>query len=104
MPFRVLALLLLAAALLWSGLGTFETSGASAVPSTESRLALDLDDLPAPAQSDPTTETPGLLQAAPEAGLPALALDRGRSFQLNRNRAPFLAGLLRPPCDAGTTA
>ena len=120
MPTRV-HWLLLALVLLWSGLGTFEPLRPVAPSPVEQTVANDSgggpaalhdasgddhhpDVLPLQALGDATAETPGLLPARLEARIPALAMGRSPAFTLNVTSAPFLAGLLRPPCDASLTA
>lgn len=116
MPRRVIALLL-AVVLIWSGLSTFEAPSAFAQPSTDQQHVIahaggpaglndgsvedhHLDDLPSQAQSDPSTETPGLL-AAPLASLaPSLVMATPHAFVSAVAGPPYLAGPLRPPCSA----
>ena len=114
MPRRVIALLL-AAILFWSGLSTFEAPGALAQPSPDQQYAIahaggpaaandgsvedhHLDDLPSQAQSDPSTETPGLLAAPLAAIVPSLVMTTPHAFVSAVAGPPFLAGPLRPPC------
>jgi hypothetical protein len=120
MAFRVIAVLL-AVVLLWSGLNTFETEGtpaqatqehlAAASPSDaplpaapEGTAAHHLDELPAQAWGDPSTETPALLptRLAPRSALMALAVPRALASA--GVATPFLAGPLRPPCRAALAA
>lgn len=116
MPHRVIALFL-AFVLLWSGLSTIEAPRAFAKPLPEhqhgvahggGQAAADdgsvehhhLDDLPSQAQTDPPTETPGLLPAPLKPAPHSLAPGRPRAFVSASAGSPFLAGLLRPPCSA----
>lgn len=120
MPTRVTTLFL-AFVLLWSGLSTIEAPRALASPSPEQQHAIahagglaaahegsvehhHLDDLPSQAQSDPPTETPGLLPAPLNPGAQAVSMGRPRTFVSNEAGSPFLAGPLRPPCGAALTA
>jgi len=116
---RVIACFL-AIILLWSGLATIEAPrGFVQAPPAQDHAIADaceptaghggsvehhhLDDLPSQAQSDPPTETPGLLSAPLKHGVPPLAIVRPLAFVSATPGAPFLAGPLRPPCDAATT-
>jgi hypothetical protein len=116
MPLRVIALVL-AVVLLWSGLGAIEVPRLLAQPSPEQQHAIvhaggqvaehegsvehhHLDDQPSQAQSDPSSETPGLLPAIPTPRAPSVVMARPRTFASAVARPPFLAGPLRPPCGA----
>jgi uncharacterized iron-regulated membrane protein len=112
---RVIALLV-AVALLWSGLSTLELMRPVAQPSAGQwqhasaepggRAAGQdgsvehhhLDDLPSQPQNDPPSESPGLLPAVPEHRGQALAMSKPLATLRAGARSPFLAGPLRPPC------
>jgi hypothetical protein len=116
MPSRALALLA-AVLLLWSCLGTIEAPVASwgsasdpghavgqaegpAVALHEGTVAHHhLDDLPSQSQADPPADHPGPLPAVPERAARALATSRPQGPTAASMPAPWLAGLLRPPCD-----
>lgn len=114
MPRRVIALLL-AVVFFWSGLSTFEAPSALAQSSTDQQhtvahaggpAALNdgsvadhhLDDLPSQAQSDPSTDTPGLLWAPVASVAPASRMATPRAAVTTAAGSPCLAGPLRPPC------
>lgn len=114
MPFRVIAFLL-SVVLFWSGLSTFEAPSAFAQPSPDQQHDVahaggpaaanagsvedhHLDDLPSQAQSDPSTETPGLLAAPLAATAPSLVMVTPHAFVSTAAGSPYLAGPLRPPC------
>jgi hypothetical protein len=116
MPLRVIALVL-SVVLLWSGLSTIEAPLVFAQPSPEQQHALvhaggqvaahegsvehhHLDDLPSQAQSDPVSETAGLLPAHLTPSAPSVVMAQPRAFASAEAGPPFLAGPLRPPCCA----
>ncbi|WP_144290151.1 hypothetical protein [Ideonella sp. A 288] len=116
MPTRVFALLL-AVVLLWSGLSTIEAARGLAPSSPQQSHAVaaagepdaapagsvehhPLDGLPAQAQSDSPTETPGLLPAPLMPSTHAAAMGRPSAFVSAETGSPVLAGPLRPPCCA----
>jgi hypothetical protein len=116
---RVLAFLL-AVVLLWSGLSTIEAPQAFALPSPEQGLAVahagdqsaaqegsvehhHLDDLPSQAQSDPPSETPGLLPAPLAPSAQRMVMAQPHPSASDEAVPPFLAGPLRPPCSAALT-
>lgn len=101
--------------LLWSGLSTFETSGAFAhappeqgqtvtladeqVPSHDGSMEhLHLDERLSQTQSDPPADPPGLLPTPLKPNNQSLVMAQPHAFVLAAVRPPFLAGLLRPPC------
>lgn len=113
--------LFLAIVFLGSGLGTSDPLRAAAAPSTEQQRDVSqgagsavhndglvedhsVDSLPFQAHTDPTAETPGLLQAAFNVAIPVLVLVRARAFEVNDTCAPYLEGLLRPPRGASFSA
>ena len=116
MPSRVIALLL-AAVLLWSGLHTVESPRADAPASPAQMVAIvhamdgtaahegsvehhHLDDLLSQALSEPPPETPGLLAAPQAQSARWMATAQPLGLASAGAGAPFLAGPLRPPCDA----
>lgn len=116
MPTRLIALFL-AFVLLWSGLNTIEAPRAFAQPSHAQQYAValaggvaaaqvgsvehhHLDDLPSQAQSDPPTETPGMLPAPLKPSAQSLVMAEAHTFVSAVAGPPFLAGPLRPPCSA----
>lgn len=122
MTSRVFALLL-AAVMLWSGLGTAAAapvlaaspagqgagvalvdaapaSGAEAASAAEALL----DDRPSQASIDPAAETPGLLPAPLKSAATFFGDAGACAFVATGPVAPFLAGPLRPPCGAPRAA
>lgn len=114
MPARVIAFFL-AAVLLWSGLGTVELPRTFALPSSaplhaagdaDRQMRSDagsvehhhLDDVPLQAQTDPVTDTPGLLAEAGPPAAPPRAMVHPRMAASAAAWPPFLAGPMRPPC------
>ena len=116
MPLRVFAFFL-AFALFWSGVSTIEAPRGITHPPSGPQHAIGhdggpgpahpgsvddhhLDDLPAQAQNDPPADASVLLPSplAPrvQGGSPA----RARALAAVALTPPFLAGPLRPPCDA----
>lgn len=110
---RVVALLL-SFVLLWSGLTTVEPPrlGAPAAaptaalrdastllaPSDGSVEHHHLDDLPSQALGDPPVEIPALLASSPAPGGRVPKAVRPPPVASRTVPAPWLAGLLRPPC------
>jgi hypothetical protein len=120
MSLRVIAFVL-SLVLLWSGLSTIEAPRAFAPSSHDQQHAIvgagglaavhegsvehhHLDDLPSQIQSDPPTETPGLLPAALNRGAQDRAMGRPCTIVSDEAGSPFLAGPLRPPCGGAIPA
>jgi hypothetical protein len=116
MPSRVMALFLVAV-LLWSGLHAVELPRTDAPASPAQMVAVahavdvtaahegsvehhHLDDLLSQALSEPPPETPGLLAAPQAPSARWMATVQPLGLASAGAGAPFLAGPLRPPCDA----
>jgi hypothetical protein len=98
----------------WSGISALKAPSDFAQPSTDQQhpithaggpAALNdgsvadhhLDDLPSQAQSDPSTDTPGLLRAPVASVAPASVMTMARAAVTTAAGSPRLAGPLRPP-------